>query len=192
MEKELFRNDVAAAVKCMQQGGVILYPTDTVWGIGCDATNSDAVRRIFEIKRRADAKAMISLVGSVAQLERHVRDIPEPAYEIAELATSPVTIVYDHPFGLAPELLAADGSAGLRLTSEAYSRALCLGLRRPVVSTSANISGEPTAALFREISDEIIKSVDYVASYRRDDSERSASSSVIKISSDCSVKILRS
>lgn len=191
MEKEQFQTDVEAAVRTMRDGGVILYPTDTVWGLGCDATNSAAVKRVFEIKRRADAKALISLVGSVAQLERYVREIPEPAYELVELATTPVTVVYDLPQGLAPELLAPDGSAGLRLTSEAYSRALCLRLRRPVVSTSANISGRPTPAIFAEIADEIVEAVDYVAGYRRDDCEGGRSSSVIKISSDCSIKILR-
>lgn len=185
------KSDIDAAVRCMKGGGVILYPTDTVWGIGCDATRSDAVRRVFEIKRRAEAKALITLVGSVDQLCRYVDDPPEVALELAELATTPCTIVYDHPRGLAPELLAPDGSAGVRLTSEAYSRALCLGLRRPVVSTSANVSGAPTPAFFAEISQEIIDAVDYVAEYRRDDRSPHAASSVIKIGSDCSMKIIR-
>lgn len=189
--KESFRSDVSAAVECMRGGGVILYPTDTVWGIGCDATDSNAVRRVFEIKRRAEAKALISLVGSIAQLERFVDDIPDVAYELVELAVSPVTVVYDHPRGLAPELKASDGSAGVRLTSEAYSRALCIGLRKPVVSTSANVSGEPTALRFAEISPEIVNAVDYVAHYRRNETQCSRSSSVIKITSDCQVKILR-
>lgn len=186
-----FSADVDAAVRCMRSGGVILYPTDTVWGIGCDATNSESVRRVFEIKRRADAKALISLVGSVGMLERYVEEIPEVAFEIVELATNPVTVVYDHPVGLAGELLAEDGSAGIRLTQERYSRELCQRLHRPVVSTSANISGEPTPTTFRQIAKEIIDSVDYAASYRRDDQTVRRSSSVIKISSDCQVKILR-
>lgn len=185
------KSDIEAAVRCMKEGGVILYPTDTVWGIGCDATRSDAVRRVFEIKRRAEAKALITLVGSVDQLCRYVDDPPEVALELAKLATTPCTVIYDHPRGLAPELLAPDGSAGIRLTSEAYSRGLCLGLRRPVVSTSANISGEPTPAVFAEISREIIDSVDYVAFYRRDDMSPHVASSVIKIGSDCSIKIIR-
>ncbi len=192
MDNASFRSDVDAAVKCMKDGGVILYPTDTVWGIGCDATCPAAVRRVFEIKRRADAKAMISLVGSMAQLERYVDDIPDPAYDLVELATTPVTVIYDHPRGLAPELLAPDGSAGVRLTSEVYSRALCLGLRRPVVSTSANISGEPTPSVFSRISPDIINAVDYVAAYRRDDVRHAVASSVIKISSDSIIRIIRS
>lgn len=186
-----FQQDVAAAVKCMRDGGVILYPTDTVWGIGCDATRSDTVRRIFEIKRRAEAKALITLVGSIGQLCQFVDDPPEVALELAELTTTPCTIVYDHPRGLAPELLAPDGSAGLRLTMEDYSRAICMGLRRPVVSTSANVSGEPTPKFFAQISKEIIEAVDYVATYRRDDVTSHAASSVIKIASDCSMKIIR-
>ena len=186
-----FQQDVASAVKCMRDGGVILYPTDTVWGIGCDATRSDTVRRIFEIKRRAEAKALITLVGSIGQLCQFVDDPPEVALELAELTTTPCTIVYDHPRGLAPELLAPDGSAGLRLTMEDYSRAICMGLRRPVVSTSANVSGEPTPKFFAQISKEIIEAVDYVATYRRDDVTSHAASSVIKIASDCSMKIIR-
>lgn len=186
-----FNDDIANAVKCIRSGGVILYPTDTVWGIGCDATDSAAVRRIFEIKRRAEAKALISLVNSTDMLERFVDCLPEVALELAELSTTPVTIVYDHPVGLVPELLAADGSAGLRLTRERYSSALCRMLRRPVVSTSANISGEPTPGVFREISPAIIEAVDYVAFYRRDDLCPARSSAVIKIGSDCSMKILR-
>lgn len=186
-----FQSDVAAAVKCMRDGGVILYPTDTVWGIGCDATRSDAVRRVFEIKRRVEAKALITLVGSIGQLCQFVDDPPEVALELAELATTPCTIVYDHPRGLAQELLAPDGSAGVRLTSEDYSRAICMGLRRPVVSTSANVSGEPTPKFFAEISKEIIDAVDYVAFYRRNDLTAHAASSVIKIASDSSMKIIR-
>lgn len=184
-------DDISAAVRCMRQGGVILYPTDTVWGIGCDSADSEAVRRIFEIKRRAEAKALISLVDSVAMLERFVDDIPEVALELAELSTSPVTIVYDHPVGLAPELMAPDGSAAIRLTRELYSAALCRALRRPVVSTSANVSGQPTPPFFAGIDPEIISAVDYVAIYRREDSTPARSSSVIKIGSDSSVKIIR-
>lgn len=191
MNQITFQSDVAAAVKCMRDGGIILYPTDTVWGIGCDATRSDAVRRVFEIKRRVEAKALITLVGSIGQLCQFVDDPPEVALELVELSTTPCTIVYDYPRGLAPELLAPDGSAGLRLTAEDYSRAICLGLRRPVVSTSANVSGEPTPKFFAEISPEIIDAVDYVASYRRGDLTSHAASSVIKIASDCSIKIIR-
>lgn len=191
MPDSTITDDISAAVRCMRQGGVILYPTDTVWGLGCDSADSAAVRRIFEIKHRAEAKALISLVDSVAMLERFVSDIPDVALELAELSTSPVTIVYDRPVGLAPELLAPDGSAALRLTRERYSAALCRALRRPVVSTSANVSGRPTPAFFAEIDRHIIDAVDYVALYRRDDLQPARSSSVIKIGNDASMKIIR-
>lgn len=191
MPDSTITDDISAAVRCMRQGGVILYPTDTVWGLGCDSADSAAVHRIFEIKHRAEAKALISLVDSVAMLERFVSDIPDVALELAELSTSPVTIVYDRPVGLAPELLAPDGSAALRLTRERYSAALCRALRRPVVSTSANVSGHPTPAFFAEIDRHIIDAVDYVALYRRDDRQPARSSSVIKIGNDASMKIIR-
>lgn len=191
MEQSKIFADVRAAVECMRKGGVILYPTDTVWGIGCDATDAKAVRKVFEIKRRAEAKSMISLVGSVAMLERFVDDIPDVAVDMVELADKPLTIVFDHPRSLAPELLAEDGSAAFRVTSELYSRSLCRELGRPVVSTSANISGNPTPACFSEIDPEIVNAVDYVAEYRRDDIRPHRPSSVVKISTDCSIKIIR-
>lgn len=184
-------NDIKQAVDTLKRGGVVVYPTDTVWGIGCDATNPEAVRRIFEIKRRAESKALITLVDSLAMLERYVDDIPEVALQLVEESVDPLTVIYDHPRGLAPELLADDGSAGIRLTREQYSAALCRGLRRPIVSTSANISGEPTPATFSQISPEILSAADYVAEYRRDDTTPRRPSSVIKISSGGLFKILR-
>lgn len=186
-----FEADIAQAVECLRRGGVILYPTDTVWGIGCDATRSDAVRRVFDIKRRAEAKALITLVSDTAMLERYVDDIPYVALELVEAAVTPVTVVYDHPVGLAPELLAPDGSVGIRVVSEQYCMQLCKSLRRPIVSTSANFSGLPAPSIFDEISPDIIALVDYVASYRRDDRSAHTPSAVIKISNDCTIKILR-
>ncbi len=186
-----FESDVKQAVECLKHAGVILYPTDTVWGIGCDATCLSAVRKVFEIKQRVESKALITLVNSIVMLERYVPDAPDVALELAELSTTPVTIIYDNPKGLAGELLAADGSAGIRITNEAYSSALCRGLRRPIVSTSANISGAPTPSYFAEINREIIDAVDYVATYRRDDLTPHKASSVIKISNDASIKIIR-
>lgn len=191
MDQKEINQDIAGAVEAMRRGGIIVYPTDTVWGLGCDATNEEAVRRLFDVKRRAEAKSMISLVASEAMLERYVDDIPEVAYQLIELSDRPVTIVFDHSYGLAPSLLAADGSAGLRVTAERFSNGLCRRLGRPVVSTSANISGEPTPKRFAQISREIIDAADYVALYRRDDEEERTSSMVIKISSDSTFKILR-
>ncbi|MDE6801810.1 MAG: threonylcarbamoyl-AMP synthase [Muribaculaceae bacterium] len=183
--------DIANALKTLRQGGVILYPTAPVWGIGCDATRSEAVKRIYDIKHRADSKAMIVLLSRADDLWNYVEDVPDVAFELIEAAVRPLTIVYDRGRMIAPELLASDGSIGIRVTSEEISSRLCRGLRRPLVSTSANISGEPSPALFCEITPEILKSVDYVMESRRDDMERSKPSSVIKLSNNGIFKILR-
>lgn len=183
--------DMARAVETLRSGGIVLYPTDTVWGIGCDATNPEAVRRIYELKQRSDAKSMLVLVGSEGELQRTVENIPDAAWMLIEAAVNPLTIIYDHPVGLAPELLADDGSVGVRITSELFSRTLCQRLRRPIVSTSANISGRKTPATFAEISPEIIDGVDYVVSFRRDDTRRARPSNIIKVSDSDIVKVIR-
>lgn len=183
--------DIANAVEVLKKGGVILYPTDTIWGIGCDATRPEAVRRIYEIKRRSDSKALIVLTDSVHQLERYVADVPEIAYSLIDVAVKPMTIVYDKGINLAPELLAGDGSVAVRITSEAVSAGLCRALRRPLVSTSANISGCPSAPSFSDISDEIKSAVDYVMESRRDEVIEALPSSVIKLGSDGTVSIIR-
>lgn len=192
MEKDSeFINDIKQAAETLKKGGVILYPTDTIWGIGCDATNPEAVRRVFEIKHRADSKALITLVASEAMLERHVEHVPDIAWELIDVAVHPLTIVYDHGVGVAPELLAPDGSIGIRLTHERYSAALCRRIGRPIVSTSANISGAPAAACFSEISPEILDAVDYIASYRRGDKTPAAPSNVIKLTDSGVVTVIR-
>jgi len=189
-----YSDDIRAAVAAMRKGGVILYPTDTVWGIGCDATNSAAVRKVFDIKRRADSKALITLVGSLAQLERTVEAIPEVAYQLIEFSEKPITIVYDgiapHS-GIANELLADDGTIGVRVTAEAFSKSLCLAMGKPIVSTSANISGQPAAATFDDISPEIIEAVDYVCTSRRNETKKTTPSSVMRLSADGKFKIIR-
>ena len=151
----------------MKKGGVILYPTDTVWGIGCDATNPDAVKRVYEIKKREDSKAMICLVDSEARIVRYVRDVAEVVWSMIELSNKPLTVIFDNATGLAPNLLAEDGSVGIRVTREEFSKELCYRFQKPIVSTSANISGEPTALTFDEISDEIKEAVDYVVKYNQ-------------------------
>lgn len=186
-----FRADLDEALKTLKQGGIILYPTDTVWGIGCDATNAEAVAKIYALKQRADAKSMLVLVDSIPALERIIPDIPEVAYDLVELATKPLTIIYDKASGVAPALIAEDGSLGVRLTQEAFSSALCRALRRPLVSTSANISGEPTPLRFSAISQEIIDGVDYVVGYRQSDAQNSPPSQIIKLGSNGEVKIIR-
>lgn len=183
--------DIKLACEAMRKGGVILYPTDTVWGIGCDATCSNAVKRVFEIKRRADHKALIVMLSDVSRLDRYVDEVPDVAFELIEAAVSPLTIVFDRGINLAPELLGEDGSVGIRVTNEDFSRRLCRAYRRPIVSTSANISGEPTPMTFREISQEIISQMDYVVVSRREDNKPHKPSSVIKLGSDSSVKIIR-
>lgn len=187
-----FQDDVCNAVSVMKNGGVILYPTDTVWGIGCDATCHDAVRKVYEIKHRADSKALISLVGDEDTLEKYVGvEFVGVARQIISDCDRPVTIVYPACLNMADNLLAADGSAGIRVTHEVYSSALCRELDAPVVSTSANVSGEVAPAVFKEISPEILNAVDYVAHYRRDDESVSKPSRVVKINSDGSTVILR-
>lgn len=188
-------DDLSAAVETLRRGGIIIYPTDTVWGIGCDATNEEAVARIKALKRRADAKALITLVSDAAMLERWVDDVPDVALELIEATeegSRPVTIVYDHPSRmLAPGLLAPDGTAGIRVCRDPYAAALCRRLRRPVVSTSANFSGQPTPASFAEIDPALITGADYTARYRRDDRSAVQPSSVIRISAGGLFKILR-
>ncbi len=184
-------DDLKAACDSLRKGGVILYPTDTVWGIGCDATRREAVRRVFEIKHRADSKALITLLGDERDLWRYVDDVPDVAVDMMNLSVRPLTVVFDRGRNLAPELLGEDGSVGIRVTREMFSSRLCGMLRRPLVSTSANISGEPSPRCFSEISKEIIDAVDYVVEYRRDDTTISRPSSVVKIGDDMTVKILR-
>ena len=186
-----FQADIKNATDVLRKGGIILYPTDTVWGIGCDATNEDAVRKIFQIKQREDSKSMLSLVDSLAMLERTVSDIPEVAYDLIEAAVHPITIVYDNPTGLAKSLLAPDGSAGIRITSESFSNELRRRLGKPVVSTSANLSGMASSTDFASIDGRIIDSVDYAVHYGRDMGKDAHPSSVIKLSAGGLFKVLR-
>lgn len=186
-----FREDQREAIRVLRAGGIILYPTDTVWGIGCDATNPEAVSRIYELKRRAAAKSMLVLVCDTAQAERFTDDGEEIAFQLLEESVTPLTVIFDRARGLAANLIADDGSIGMRLSRERYSSGLCRGLRRPVVSTSANISGTPAPALFQEIAPEIVEGVDYVARYRRDDAHRAAPSSIIKVSKGGVIRIIR-
>lgn len=186
-----YRQDIDRAVETLNKGGLILYPTDTVWGIGCDATNPEAVAKVYALKKRDDSKALITLVGSEVALERTVEEVPEVAWQLIEAADTPVTIVYDRGMGVAHNLLAPDGSLAVRLTREEFSAALCRRFRRPLVSTSANVSGKPTPRCFSEISPEVINGVDYVCCSRRDEGPSATPSMVIKISAGGQFKILR-
>lgn len=184
-------DDIQAAIEVLKKGGVILYPTDTIWGIGCDATNADAVKRIYEIKQRADNKAMLVLIDAENNLERYVTEVPEMAYTLIELSEKPVTIIYDNAYNLAPNLFGDNNSVGIRVSKEKFSNQLCRLFRRPIVSTSANISGKPSALTFAEISDEIKDKVDYVVKYRQNDNNQQSASSIIKLSADGTIKIIR-
>ena len=183
--------DIKNAIDILKKGGVILYPTDTIWGIGCDATNADAVDRIYKIKRRAENKAMLVLLDSDKKLDRYVSDVPEMAYTLNKLSEKPVTIIYDNAYNLAPNLLGENNSVGIRISREEFTQKLCAALGRPIVSTSANISGQPSPAIYADIQDEIKNAVDYIVHYRRDDTSKYAPSSVIKLSSDNTIKIIR-
>ena len=183
--------EIKKACQVMREGGVILYPTDTIWGIGCDATNEDAVRRVYEIKQRADSKAMLVLVDSAVKVDFYVQDVPEVAWDLIELTDKPLTIIYSGARNLAPKLLAEDGSVGIRVTSEEFSKRLCQQFRKAIVSTSANVSGQPSPQNFSEISEEIKAAVDYIVDYRREETGKAKPSSIIKLDKGGVIKIIR-
>lgn len=183
--------DIRQAVEVLRKGGVILYPTDTVWGIGCDATNPEAVARVYEIKRRVDSKALICLVDSEARLQRYVRNVPNVAWEIIELATKPVTVILDGAANLAPNLLADDGSVAIRVTREPFSNQLCYRFQKAIVSTSANFSGEPAASNYSDIDPELLEAVDYVCTSRRQEKKPHTPSSIVRLRQNGEVEIIR-
>lgn len=186
------REDLAEALRVLEAGGVILYPTDTIWGIGCDATNKEAVEKVFKLKHRASAKALISIVDSSAKLQGLMAEVPEIAYDLIEASPTPLTVIYPGVHGLAPNLLAEDGSAGIRVVDgEPFCRELCRRLKKPIVSTSANVSGEPSPAHFGEISEAILEGVDYVVRYRQGDRRAATASSIIKLEVDGQFKVIR-
>lgn len=186
-----YTEDIKEAVAVMRKGGVILYPTDTVWGIGCDATNAEAVAKIYAIKKRAESKAMICLTDSDNRMQRYVKDVPNVAWDLLNLATTPTTVILDGADGLAPNLIAEDGSIAIRITQEEFSKELCYRMQKPIVSTSANISGEPTAQNYRDISEEIINAVDYVCKARRNEHQPHKPSSIIRIRKNGEFTIIR-
>ena len=183
--------DIKKACQVMREGGVILYPTDTIWGIGCDATNEDAVRRVYEIKQRQDSKAMLVLVDSSVKVDFYVRDVPEVAWDLIDLADKPLTIIYSGARNLAANLLAEDGSVGIRVTNEDFSKRLCQQFRKAIVSTSANISGQPSPKNFSEISEEVKSGVDYIVGYRQEEISNPKPSSIIKLDKGGVIKIIR-
>lgn len=177
-------------IETLKSGGTILYSTDTIWGIGCDATNIEAINKIFEIKQREKNKSMIILVESAKRLEELV-EVPEMAWEIIDLSDKPVTLIYDNPKGLPKEILAEDGSIGIRLVDDLYLKKIITKLNKPLVSTSANFSGEKSPMKFSDISKQIIDSVDFVAEENHDKVSEYSGSSVIRIWNDGRIKVLR-
>ena len=183
--------DIKNAVEVLRKGGVILYPTDTIWGIGCDAANEDAVRRVYEIKKREDSKALICMVDSANRLQRYFRNVPEVAWNLIDYAEQPLTLILDKAVNVAPNLLAEDGSLGMRVTKEEFSRQLCYRFQGAIVSTSANISGEPSPRSFYDIPEEIKSKVDYIVQFARGRKSDGRPSSIIKLTEDGTVTVIR-
>ncbi|NRS88247.1 L-threonylcarbamoyladenylate synthase [Flavobacterium sp. 7E] len=182
--------EIQNAYEIIKNGGIILYPTDTVWGIGCDATNPEAVAKIYKLKKRAETQSMIVLMNGEKMMYNVFKDIPEVAWQIIDFAEKPTTLVLDNPRNVAPNLIATDKTLGMRLIKEPFCFKLLERMKKPLVSTSANISGQPTPKSFKEISPEIIKGVDYVVNLQRD-KIAGKPSTIIKLTNDSQVKVIR-
>ena len=183
--------DIRNAVEVLRKGGIILYPTDTIWGIGCDATNPDAVKRVYEIKQREDSKALICLVDSANRMQRYFRNVPDVAWDLIEYAEKPLTLILDNAVNVAPNLLAEDGSLVMRVTKEQFSQQLCYRFQKAIVSTSANISGEPSPKSFYDIPEAITSKVDYIVQFARGRKSGGKPSSIIKLAADGAVSVIR-
>lgn len=190
MSDEKLKEEVRKACEILKNGGLILYPTDTIWGIGCDATNEEAVQRVYELKHREDSKAMLVLLDDVGKLASYV-EVPEIAYDLLEVNDKPMTIIYPNAKNIAKNLIAQDRTIGIRITSEAFTKALLYRFRKPIVSTSANISGEPSPRCFAEISDAVKTAVDYVVDFRQEETTNPAPSSIIKLGLGGEIQIIR-
>ncbi len=190
MSDEKLKEEVRKACEILKNGGLILYPTDTIWGIGCDATNEEAVQRVYELKHREDSKAMLVLLDDVGKLASYV-EVPDVAYDLLEVNDKPMTIIYPNAKNLAKNLIAQDRTIGIRITSETFTKALLYRFRKPIVSTSANISGEPSPRCFAEISDAIKTAVDYVVDFRQEETTNPAPSSIIKLGLGGEIQIIR-
>lgn len=187
---ENLNEEVHKAYEVIKEGGIILYPTDTVWGIGCDATNPEAVAKIYQLKQRAETKSMIVLMNGEKMMYNVFKEIPEVAWQIMDLSEKPTTLILDNPRNVAPNLIATDKTLGIRLVKEPFCFKLMERMKKPLVSTSANISGQPTPKSFKEISPEIIKGVDYVVNLHREKICKNPST-IIKLTNDSQVKVIR-
>jgi L-threonylcarbamoyladenylate synthase len=186
-----FAEDLKQALNVLIKGGIILYPTDTIWGLGCDATNQDAVAKIYKIKKRRESKSLIILVNGFTMLERYVRNIPDAAAAILDVTDKPMTIIYPEGKNLAPGVCEEDGSVGIRICDDDFCNELITRFRKPIISTSANYSDTPSPSNFSEIEDEILRSADYVVRYRQTDINKKTPSSIIKIDDNGVIKIIR-
>lgn len=184
------REEHENAIATLKRGGLILYPTDTVWGIGCDATNSEAIEKVYALKRRAESKSLLCLVSDFKMLQTYVENIPEVAYDILKYAAKPTTIIYDDPIRIAENLIAPDNSLGFRVCRNTFCNILLKKFRKPIVSTSANVSGHPTPMKFDEIDPKIIEGVDYVVNLDQTQ-KTSKPSAIIKLTKDGKVTIIR-
>jgi L-threonylcarbamoyladenylate synthase len=185
------QQEVNKTVEALKEGKTILYPTDTIWGLGCDATNSAAVKKIFDLKNRAESKAMIVLISEIGQLRDYVEKIPDIAWDLVEFAEKPLTVIYPKGKNVAPELLASDGSIAIRLVKDEFCSKVIYKLRKGITSTSANISSEPSPSAFHEIKQEILNGVDYVVNWRQKESGSSKPSSIIKLELNGEIKFIR-
>lgn len=182
--------EIDKSVKTLKSGGLLLYPTDTIWGIGCDATNPEAIDRIYQLKNRPDSKSLICLVSDFRMLNLYVEEVPEVAYDILKYANKPTTIIYDKPIRVAENLVAQDNTLAIRVVRDAFCAELIKRLKRPVVSTSANISGQPSPASFKDIDPTVVQGVDHAVNWNRNKVNKRASS-IIKISNDGRVQVIR-
>jgi L-threonylcarbamoyladenylate synthase len=187
----IFETDILPALNILRSNGIILYPTDTIWGFGCDATSQEAVEKIFRIKSREENKSLLVLVNSEQMLERYVHDIPGIAYELISVSESPLTVIYPKGKNLAKGVCSNDGSVGIRICRDEFCNQLISRFRKPIVSTSANFSGKPSPRFFGDIEKELISSVDYTVKYRQEDRQMQTASPVIKLNSDGTIKIIR-
>ncbi len=183
--------EVKKTVQFLKEGKVIVYPTDTIWGIGCDATSQEAVKKVYEIKKRAENKALILLLDDVSRLYDFVEKIPELAWDLIEFSEKPLTIIYPKGRNLPKEVLGEDGSVAIRVTKDEFCRKVISQLRKPLVSTSANISGNQSPSVFSEIDPAVLKAVDYVVNWRQKESQKGTPSVIMKLDLDGTIKFLR-
>ena len=186
-----FENDIKSCISILKSGGIILYPTDTVWGLGCDATNKEAVAKIFSVKERIESKSMIMLVSSINEIPKYCNSSIEETESITKDYTKPTTIIYQNAKNIASNLINQDGTIAIRIVKDEFCRQLIVEYGKPIVSTSSNISGQPTPSNFMEIEEEIKQRVDYIVEYRQSDIKKNNPSSIIKINKDGTKDIIR-